>query len=131
MQDDRDRITAQLDAAIRMGDPVERSAVLAGTLAELGPGAVGAVRSFVEPLIRDLHPLDAALLIQWWARQDAREALHWLKENPNLYDAALFQRVALAPWAAQDFDAASEFSDNEFPALRQDFLGKVLEKEAI
>ncbi|MCH2184179.1 MAG: hypothetical protein MK108_19445, partial [Mariniblastus sp.] len=95
--------------AIRIGDPVDRSARLSSLLAGLGPGSVDSVRDFFQANLSQLHPLDAGLLFQWWSREEPRVALEWLEDNDKLYDIGFFQRLGLASWAGQDFDAAREF----------------------
>ena len=110
-------VDSRLKEAIRIGDPVERSARLSSLLAELGAESVGPVRGFLQSNVSRFQALDLGLMFQWWSLYEPREALDWLAENDMLYDVGLLQRIALSTWASRDFNAARDFFENETLSL--------------
>ena len=78
--------TAQLDEALRLGDPYARAEALGKLLPTLDPAALPLVKDTLGNFRAELGPVEFDLLLRFWANQDPEEALMWtFRFCPTLY----------------------------------------------
>jgi hypothetical protein len=103
-------VTAAIEGALSIPDPLARAATLIAVIQGLGPDAVPetvtAIEYTIDETSRASLGVELALLVEWWARHDAPGAYAWFRAHPWARSPALDRSIVRA-WATRDPAAAS------------------------